>query len=366
MKSHQQGLSLVELMVAVAIGLFLLAGAITIFTNSKRTYVEQEDMSRIQENLRYALDTVSRDLRSAGYFSCGTAIDDTKLNNTLGATTGTLLDTAAGGLEGMEGSATTKTWLPSGNTSDVTASVFGSTDGITIRHAGGPAWEVSDPFAANESVDVNNVTSAYTADSTYDSTNANVVYGGDGARIQQNDLVVVGACGNTDLFKAGTSNATTIAHSATFSTGYDKRARVSRATLVRYYIANDATTSEPGLFRQTWNRSSNAVVTELLVPGIENMQITYGVDDNGDFAVDRYVNAGTADVTDGTVDNWDKVIAVRVGLLGRSATANAPETDTQTYVLNGTTIAAANDKRKRRTLEATVFIRNNSINSDKI
>jgi type IV pilus assembly protein PilW len=366
LKHRQTGLSLVELMVAIAIGLFLLAGAVTIFANSKRTYVEQEDMSRIQENLRYALDVLSRDLRSAGYFGCGYAIDDTKLNNTLGATAGTLLDTSPGPIEGMEGTASTKTWLPSGNTSDVTASTAGTADGITIRHAAGPTWEVTSDFAANEAVDVNNVTTAYTADGTYDSINANVVFGGDGARIEANDLVTVGACGNTDLFKAGTSNGTTIAHSATLSTGYNVKARVSRATLVRYYIANDATTSEPGLYRQTWRRSSNAVVTELLVPGIENMQITYGVDDNNDFAIDRFVNAGTANVTDTTVDNWDKVIAVRVGLLGRSATANAPETDAQSYVLNGTTIAAANDKRKRRAIEATVFIRNNSINSDKI
>ncbi|MFO1435949.1 MAG: PilW family protein [Gammaproteobacteria bacterium] len=361
----QKGLSLVELMVAIAIGLFLLAGAISIFTNSKRVYVEQEDMSRIQENLRYAMDTISHDLRSAGYFGCGYAIDSSKLNNTLGAASGTLLDTKAGGLEGMEGSAGTKQWLPSGNTSEVIGSTTGSADAITIRHAAGPTWEVTDDFAANEAVDVKNVTSAYTADTTYLSLNANVVYGGTGSKIESNDLVTVGACGNVDLFKAGTTTTTSVAHTATFSTGYDKYARVNKATFVRYYIGTDGTTGEPALYRQRWDRASNSTVTELLVPGIENMQITYGVDEDGDFAVDKFVPANTTDFTDGTADNWTKVIAVRIGLLARSATANAPETDSQTYTLNGTSISAANDHRKRRAIEATVFIRNNSVNSDK-
>jgi len=58
-----RGLSIVELMVAVTIGLLLMGGAISIFVSNKNTYEITDDLSRLQENARYAIATMARDIR---------------------------------------------------------------------------------------------------------------------------------------------------------------------------------------------------------------------------------------------------------------------------------------------------------------
>ena len=62
------GVGLVELMVAVAIGLVLMLGAVSVFINSRTTYSTNEAVARMQENARYALDELTWDLQLAGYW----------------------------------------------------------------------------------------------------------------------------------------------------------------------------------------------------------------------------------------------------------------------------------------------------------
>jgi len=63
---HQRGLSLVELMVGVAVGLFVVAGAVTLatsqLTENRRVLLE----TQVQQDLRAAADIIARDLRRAG------------------------------------------------------------------------------------------------------------------------------------------------------------------------------------------------------------------------------------------------------------------------------------------------------------
>jgi prepilin peptidase dependent protein B len=67
-RSRQQGLSLVEMMVGMALGLFLVAGAVTMFVtnlgNSRQLLLE----ARVNQDLRAAADLITRDLRRAGYW----------------------------------------------------------------------------------------------------------------------------------------------------------------------------------------------------------------------------------------------------------------------------------------------------------
>ncbi len=80
---RQRGLSVVELLVGVAVGLFIVAGVVTLFvshlTNSRRLLVE----ARVNQDLRVAADLISRDLRRAAYW--GNAIRGTVIPT--GATT---------------------------------------------------------------------------------------------------------------------------------------------------------------------------------------------------------------------------------------------------------------------------------------
>ena len=69
-KSFQTGLSLIEIMISLLRGAFLLGGVLQIFIGSKQTYRMQENLSRLQENGRLALDLIGRDIRMTGYWGC--------------------------------------------------------------------------------------------------------------------------------------------------------------------------------------------------------------------------------------------------------------------------------------------------------
>lgn len=64
MSTHRQhGLTLLEIMVALFIGVFVLTGVVQTFVSSKQTYRIQDNMGRLQENGRFAIEYLSRDLR---------------------------------------------------------------------------------------------------------------------------------------------------------------------------------------------------------------------------------------------------------------------------------------------------------------
>ena len=65
---RQGGLSLIELMIALLVGLLLLGGLIQIYLSSKQSYNAQEQLARMQENGRFAMDLITRDLRRTGYW----------------------------------------------------------------------------------------------------------------------------------------------------------------------------------------------------------------------------------------------------------------------------------------------------------
>lgn len=66
-QQYQSGLTLVEIMIAMAIGVFLLAGLIQILMNTKQSFNVQDAVARLEENNRFALDTLSKNIRMSGY-----------------------------------------------------------------------------------------------------------------------------------------------------------------------------------------------------------------------------------------------------------------------------------------------------------
>src|SRR5690554_6300764 len=69
-KSKQAGLSLIELMIAVLLGLLLIAGVINIFLGTQQTNRTQEALARVQETGRFAVEILSRQAREAGMNGC--------------------------------------------------------------------------------------------------------------------------------------------------------------------------------------------------------------------------------------------------------------------------------------------------------
>lgn len=64
---RQRGMSLVELMVAMTIGLVITVVIANLFLGTKQTYRTQDDLSRMQENLRFAFQIIGRGVRQSGY-----------------------------------------------------------------------------------------------------------------------------------------------------------------------------------------------------------------------------------------------------------------------------------------------------------
>ena len=68
---RQAGLSLVEMMIALTIGFMIIAGVGYLYLGSRQAFRTQDSLTAIQENARFALATMSHDIRMAGYMGCG-------------------------------------------------------------------------------------------------------------------------------------------------------------------------------------------------------------------------------------------------------------------------------------------------------
>ena len=66
---RERGFSLIELMIAVTIGLVLTITVSQLFLGSRRTYATTDDVSRMQENIRYTYQLLTRTIHLAGYKS---------------------------------------------------------------------------------------------------------------------------------------------------------------------------------------------------------------------------------------------------------------------------------------------------------
>ncbi|MFU8817085.1 MAG: PilW family protein [Pseudomonadales bacterium] len=64
------GFSLVELILALALGLVVVTGIVQLFVGNSQTYAVLNGQARMQENARFAMEFISRAARSAGYFGC--------------------------------------------------------------------------------------------------------------------------------------------------------------------------------------------------------------------------------------------------------------------------------------------------------
>jgi type IV pilus assembly protein PilW len=129
---------------------------------------------------------------------------------------------------------------------------------------------------------------------------------------------------------------------------------VAALQTVIYYIANEPVTNEPSLYRQTGSTQP----ADLLIEGVEAMQIAYAEDTGSDRIADVYRSAST-------VANWDKVISVSLSLLVRSA-AEGGALDTKTYQLlpaaiGGQLVDPVDDARMRMVFPTTIALRNRAL-----
>lgn len=327
--SKQFGLSLVEVLVALVISVFLLGGIVQVYVGNKATFKFTNALAEIQENGRFALETISQDLRLAREWGC-IAFDPTdtgNINDTLGAGNPAGYDTdwhdflGEPAIEGVNGAA--------------------APDTLTIR--GGK------PGTANVRSESTSNAFQTAGEQWIHTTPINTIAAG--------DIILIARCGANDLLidaEADIQRVTGIDNSnpvqtrinlgAAKSQMYQNDATVIELQSVQYTIANGAN-GQPSLFRSEFGNNQE------LVEGVQDLQILYGVDTDNDDYPNQYLTANAVGAA-----NFDDVVAVRVMLLMRSLDDNVTETS-QTYTFNGATVTPG-DRRIRQSFTTTVALRN--------
>ncbi|HEX7718337.1 MAG TPA: prepilin-type N-terminal cleavage/methylation domain-containing protein, partial [Woeseiaceae bacterium] len=157
---RQRGVTLVELMVALLLGMLLTAGMIQVFASNRVTYEFNQGLSRIQENARFALDHIAYTTRMAGYRGC---LSDVAFFNNLD-TPSDFRDDLENGLQGhnANGTGVGQTFaagaadpLPSANPAnwspalpaELNNRVIPGSDVLIVRSVAGDARPLVTPFS---------------------------------------------------------------------------------------------------------------------------------------------------------------------------------------------------------------------------
>lgn len=342
----ERGFSIVELMVAMVISLVLFAGALSLYFNSKTTYTDNERVSRLQETGRITLDLLTRDIRATGYLGCNRGIPEieSSLNNP-----DDLLWDFQRPIVGYDGGLDedgVPIWTAGGGISDLdtdlVTSIAPGNDIIALRVPArqAPPFELADLMADDSAV--------LTIEDPYPATNLP----------NAGDIFLVTDCVGAAVFQATAVNGNELQHDVAGDSPGNVRANLgytfqSGAELVPiltnvYYIgSSESDDTVPSLWRRV-----GAANPEELLQGVEALQIVYGVDTTGDGTIDFYRTASA-------VDDWQEVIAVRIGVLVRTPAENNLDLDTRTYDVLGLTYDPdPDDRRQRMVLTTTVTLRN--------
>ena len=147
---YSRGMSLVELMVSLALGLLVVGAALTVFLSNRQTYAATESLSRIQESSRVAFELMTRDLREAGGTPCERDLPIVNVLNTPGANWWSQWNSAVVGYDNT----VAFTGMPFGTAAGERLS---GTDGLEIRSAVGNGVTVSDHQPASAQFKVNKI-----------------------------------------------------------------------------------------------------------------------------------------------------------------------------------------------------------------
>ncbi len=342
----QTGFSIVEILVALVLSLILTLVVSQIYLSSKQSYHLQEAQSRLQENGRFALELLAKDIRRAGNLGCPSAkiapvviAKDSPDISTATAISGFNATTEISKYPIPTSTYSGQNWQPK-VTSDTLDAVKG-TDIFNIQFAepcGGWLQEKITGMTSSPSIKI-------------PSTNT--------CSIEANTELVLSDCGQIEVFRAAAapSGGTTMTLTEStynsrenFTYSHDMDAEVMEFHSYTYFIR--MFNAEPTLYRQENKSTITTPTPQPVMEGVEDMQVLYGIDNDADGSVDQYL-APTETIT----VPWAKVIAVRFDLVLRSIGAEG-ENLTLTTTKKACNGKDVTDRRLRRCYSFTVNIRN--------
>jgi len=299
--SRQRGVSLVELMVAMLLGLFLLYALVEILVNGKQSFGSANQMSRLQENGRIATNLLVTDLKRAGYMGGNS-------NTTSIAGTAAAIDP--------------NTTCATGNNS------WG-------RMVGDPVFGINDSNAGYACIADADYLQGDVLTMRYTSPTIET------GALLPNRLYMRSSLFLGRLF-VGADAADPINDVS------EKPVNVRQLQAYSYFVGDSKRTCGgdlvPSLFRVRLDDNGQPLTEELL-PGVENLQVQFG---DGE----RYYNADEL-----AMDDWETIITVRTWLLVRGECTEAGFTDDRTYTMGDQVITPA-DNFRRQLYSNVVMIRN--------
>jgi type IV pilus assembly protein PilW len=321
---------LIELMVALVLGLVVVGAAVSVVLANKQSYRTNEALSQVQESARTAFELLARDLRQAGMSGCDRS----------GRIANVLLPNAAWwqtwfGLRGVAGDESD----PAVATGTAVAERVAGTDSIQLQGIEGAGLTVQshDPVSATFKIsattsglalgdvliacDFNH--SALFQVSGYDSSNGRVVHDAGG-----------GSPGNCSK---GLGYPTDCSSNSGNVYAFGPNAQIARFTTVDWYVGNNGRASEGGrsLYRRRLGAAA-VVMAEEIVSGVSDMQVRYRLEGSDSFVAASAVGAG----------NWSSVNALTITLTMDSVDARV------------STDAGANSGRLQRAFTNVVTLRN--------
>ena len=325
----ERGVTLIELMVAVAIGAFLMIGAMTVFMQSQTTFRLNQSIARLQENARFALAAIEPDIRMASFYGLSS--------------------------RGVRISNRARTDAP-----NVAALWPGGVGGC----------------GANWALDLENPIEA--TNGTYPwpcAATGGYQPGTDTVLIRRaNENVVAGALDSGTLYLQSTRfQPGQIFKGPAVPAGYAVATSQTNELIVRgYYIAARSSqlgakgATIPALHRKTLVKGPGVQDDEILA-GVEDLQIELGIDTDvpgapNRGAVDRYVNANDPifDMASPSYNPNVVVLAVRIWLRVRAEDIEVGFTDTTNYQYADVdfTPTAAEAQFRRLLVSKTIYLRN--------
>jgi type IV pilus assembly protein PilW len=333
--SSALGFSLIEMMIAITLGLMVLAVIATLFANTSRARSDLEIASQQIDSARHAVQVISEDLQLAGYYgelNPGAFATPAALPNVCASEPAVWLDAVALHVQGYDEGVAVPACVPT--------SLVANTDIVAVRRVRTCVASTAgcDPVVASEPY-------------------LQVAMCGTSASAQR-----IGIAGDT-AFTLTQKDCTTVAG-------------LRRYVVHIYFISSDNGfgVNTPTLKRLEFNGVSFTEVP--LADGIERLQIEYGIDTNGDGAPDQYsadptrfTYAGCTDCTAG--NNWARTVTAKIHVLARSIETVAGHRDSKVYQLGSAadgspiTVGPFLDAHRRHVYSAAVRFMNPSGRRDK-
>ena len=308
--SSEYGFSMIEMMISITIGLMILAALTGVLASNSRSAKTNDRTSELQSNGRYALDHLKRELRHAGYRgytwaepntpTTAIAVSNECLN---GAAADTFVQNIRQGIWGANDS------NPYSGVGDCLETGYLRGDVLVIRRV---ASAPTTTLVANTMY----LRSTYAVGEVFQGTAAPTITGAPIADFALQEYV--------------------------------------------YYIGSDDNNAAVPALRRV-SLQANAMVDEMVVSGIEHMQVQYG-SATTDLNV-QYYNAGdapdlTGSSTVATQNGWDNVNSVRIWLLARNAAIENGYSNTNSYVMGDITYGPVNDSFRRQLFSTVIQLRN--------